>query len=238
MILQPSYIPWRGYFQQIAKADLFVFFDDVQYDRRGWRNRNRIKTANGTIWLTIPVLSKSSRRDATPINEIAINWDDPWPKKHWRAIEMAYSKAPWFETYAPQIAPLYDRHDELLADFTIASTELLAGLLGIDSTRFIRSSELDAEGAKGARLLDILARVESNHYISGPAARDYIDEASFAERGVRLEFVDYDYAPYEQLHPPYDGAVSILDLLFMAGPDAGRLILPAIGHPIRQTEDR
>ena len=224
MILQPSYIPWRGFFQQIDAADLFVFFDDVQYDRRGWRNRNRIKTANGTTWLTIPVLNKGSRRDATPINEIAINWDEQWPKKHWRAIELAYSKAPFFDEYAPHIAPLYERHDELLSDFTIASTELLSNVLGIADTRFIRSSSLGAEGAKSERLLDILAKVNADHYISGPSASDYIDEARFTAQGVSLEYVSYDHEPYEQLHPPYEAAVSILDLIFMQGPNARSML--------------
>jgi hypothetical protein len=226
VILQPSYIPWRGYFQQIDAADLFVFFDDVQYDRRGWRNRNRIKTANGTTWLTIPVLNKGSRRDATPINEIAINWDEPWPKKHWRAIELAYSKAPFFDDYAPRIAPLYERHDELLSEFTIASTVLLAELIGISGTEFVRSSTLGAEGAKSERLLDVLAKVGADHYISGPAARDYIEEELFAEHGVSLEYVDYEYEPYEQLHPPYDPQVSLIDLIFMQGPAAIEQIHP------------
>lgn len=228
VILQPSYIPWRGYFQQVAVADLFVFFDDVQYDRRGWRNRNRIKTANGSIWLTVPVLNKGSRRDSTPINEIAINWDEPWPKKHWRTIELAYSKAPFFEEYAPRIKPLYERHDELLSDFTIASTEMLAGLIGISDTRFVRSSSLGAEGTKSERLLDILAKVGADEYVSGPSADDYIEESLFDAHGVSLEYVGYDYEPYEQVHPPYDPQVSLIDLIFMQGPAVLEFIHPPI----------
>ena len=101
VILQPSYIPWRGYFHQIQKADIFVFLDDVQFDRRGWRNRNRIKTAKGTHWLTIPVLSKNHQSDGTPINQIPICWDRPWNSNHWSTLRHAYAKAPYFDDYAP-----------------------------------------------------------------------------------------------------------------------------------------
>src|SRR5512144_2053160 len=99
VILQPSYIPWRGYFHQIYKADVFVFYDDVQYDRRGWRNRNRIKRPGGSDWLTIPVLNKGSRSNEMPINKIRIDWEQPWTKRHWESIRHSYSKSPYFGRY-------------------------------------------------------------------------------------------------------------------------------------------
>src|SRR6185295_8342348 len=101
VINQPNYIPWRGYFHQIKKADVFVFYDDVQFDKHGWRNRNRIKTSNGPVWLTIPVASRGNVVHHTPINAIEILWDKPWNEKHWATLRQAYAKAPYFARYAP-----------------------------------------------------------------------------------------------------------------------------------------
>jgi hypothetical protein len=220
VILQPSYIPWRGLFHQIHKADVFVFYDDVQYDDRGWRNRNRIKTASGTQWLTIPVSSGGAQVEATPIHEVPICWDRPWARKHWTTIRHAYSRAPYFARYAPLLESFYARRDELLADFTIDFTLALAKELGIDGTRYVRSSTLDVGGERMDRLIGILKAVGGSHYISGPSARDYIDEGMLAAAGMTLEYMSYDYPEYVQLHPPFDPQVSILDLLFMKGPEA------------------
>lgn len=221
VILQPSYIPWRGFFHQIAMADLFVFYDDVQYDKRGWRNRNRIKTPQGPLWLTIPVFSKGAQTQHLPIDTIRICWDKAWNLDHWRAIEHAYRKAPFFGEYAPILKPLYHGHPDLLVDFTIPLTIELARLLGIGRTHFLRSSGVSGiSGRKTDRLIDILQAVGGTHYISGPSARDYIEESRFRDAGIPLEFMVYDYPEYPQLYPPYDPQVSILDLLFMTGPRA------------------
>jgi hypothetical protein len=224
VILQPSYIPWRGYFHQIIKSDIFVFYDDVQYDKRGWRNRNRIKTPRGTQWLTIPVHSHGAQIDHIPINHIRISWDRPWNEEHWRTIEYAYRKAPYFSKYAPSIHEFFTIHVELLADFTIETTIRLARLLDITHTRFIRSSSLEVEGRKTDRLINILKVLDADHYISGPSARDYIEPQKFEKAGIDLEFMEYNYPEYPQLYPPYDPQVSILDLLFNTGPEAVQYI--------------
>ncbi|KUI15634.1 hypothetical protein AU192_07145 [Mycobacterium lehmannii] len=224
VILQPSYIPWRGYFHQIQKADVFVFYDDVQYDRGGWRNRNRVKTANGSVWLTIPVAKKGSVEAGAAINTIRIDWNRQWTKSHWTTIRQAYSKAPFFETYRGILERIYGRHPELLADFTIESTIEIAGLLGLAGKRFVRSSQLKAEGTKTDRLISILQQVGATHYISGPSARNYLEEDKLAGAGISLEYLDYAYRPYSQLHPPFDPQVSILDLLMMVGPEAPQFI--------------
>jgi hypothetical protein len=224
VILQPSYVPWRGYFHQIEKADVFVFYDDIQYDDRGWRNRNRIKTEQGTRWLSIPVLSRGVRLACTPIKDVRISWDRPWCHKHWESIRHSYGRAPFYETYAPMLEEFYSRRGELLADFTIDTTIALAGQLGLTRTRLLRSSSLSVTGTRTERLLALLAAVGADHYISGPSARAYIDEEQLRRAGVGLEYMTYDYPEYEQLHPPYDPHVSILDLLFMKGPDAGAFI--------------
>jgi hypothetical protein len=224
VILQPSYIPWRGYFHQIHKADIFMFFDDVQYDQRGWRNRNRVKTAGGVQWLTVPVLKKGTRAEQTPIREVRVCWDRPWAQRHWTTLQHAYGRAPFFKKYAALVESFYRRRDEFLADFTIHASVALARELGIRDTRFLRSSELEVSGTKTDRLLALLKAVGANHYISGPSARAYIDEKAVQAAGVTLEYMTYDYPPYDQLHPPYDAQVSLLDLLFMKGPEAPRYI--------------
>lgn len=223
-ILQPSYIPWRGYFHQIYKADLFVFYDDVQYDKRGWRNRNRIKTARGPEWLTVPVASKGAQLDHTPINAIPICWDRAWNEKHWLTIKHAYAQAPYLDHYAPLLESFYSRRPQWLADFTIETTIALAAELGIAQTRFVRASALSATGQKTERLLNILRIVGATHYISGPSARAYIEPEQFAAAGITLEYMTYDYPVYPQLHGQFESQVSILDLLLMTGPAAGQYI--------------
>ncbi len=230
VILQPSYIPWRGYFEQIGKADLFVFYDDVQYDKHGWRNRNRIKTHQGGQWLTIPVHSKGVVVEQTPINQVEIAWQQPWPERHWRAIQQAYSKAPYFKQYAPWLEEVFTRRPRFLADFTIPLTIELARLLGIQHTRFMRSSELEVSGQKTDRLIQILTQLDITHYVSGPSARDYIDPAQFEAAGISLEYMEYNYPEYPQLYPPFDPFTSILDLLFMTGPQASDYIFKHVNN--------
>ncbi len=218
VILQPSYIPWRGFFDQIHTSDLFVFYDDVQYDKRGWRNRNRIKTATGPIWLSIPVFNRGAQTEHIPINQIKIVWDRPWNQEHWNSIRLAYSKAPFFAKYADLVEEFYSKKPEMLADFTIETTISLARTIGIDHTRFLRSSEIaGVEGVKTDRLVSILQKVGATHYYSGPSARDYIENEKFIEAGIKLDYMKYDYPEYPQLYPPYDPQVSILDTLFMMG---------------------
>lgn len=224
VILQPSYIPWRGYFDQIQRADVFVFYDDVQYDKHGWRNRNRIKTHQGGQWLTIPVHSQGVVVENTPINEVEIVWQQSWSERHLRALQQAYSKTPYYKTYAPWLEEVYARRPARLADFTIPLTIELAQKLGINHTRFLRSSELNASGQKTDRLIEILTQLGVTHYISGPSARSYIEEEKFQSAGIALEYMEYNYPEYPQLYPPYDPFITILDLLFMTGPDAPRYI--------------
>ncbi len=229
-ILQPSYIPWRGYFHQIFKSDLFIFYDDVQYDKRGWRNRNRIKTMHGSKWLTIPVLASNVQIDKTPINRIRIDWGQKWNQKHWLTIQHTYGKTPYFKTYEKDIFFFYSKHYEYLADFTIDYTIHVCEWLGIQNTRFLKSSDLKGiTGNKTNRLIQILKQVGATHYISGPSAKNYIDENSFKESGIRIEYMNYNYSPYPQLYPPFDPQVSILDLIFMTGPDAINHILDLNG---------
>lgn len=220
VILQPSYIAWRGYFDQIRRADLFVFYDDIQYDKHGWRNRNQIKTHQGKQWLTIPVHSKGVT-NGTPIKDVRIDWSKPWVKSHLKTLAISYSRAPYFKQYLPLLESMFERRDELLADFTIETSILLARELGFTSTRFVRSSELqNLEGKKTDRVINVLKRVGATHYICGPSASSYMEPEKFDTAGITFEYMQYNYPEYGQLYPPYDPRVSILDLLFMAGGNA------------------
>jgi len=224
VILQPSYIPWRGYFDQIRRADLFIFYDDVQYDKHGWRNRNQIKTAQGKQWITIPVHTKGVT-EGIPIKDVRIDWSKPWAKNHLKTLTISYNRSPCFKNYLPLLESFYNRQDQYLADFTIETTIVLSRELGINSTRFLRASELPGiHGLKTERLVQILKEVGATHYISGPSARDYIELDKFAEAGITLEYMEYNYPEYPQLYPPYDPYVSILDLLFMVGKDASQYL--------------
>jgi len=217
VILQPSYIPWRGYFDQIRRADLFVFYDDIQYDKHGWRNRNQIKTHQGKQWLTIPVHSKGVTQ-GIPIKDVRIDWSKPWAKSHLKSLTISYSKAPYFKGYLPLLKSMFERRDEFLAGFTIETSKLLVHELGFTSTLFMRSSELvGVEGQKTDRVINVLKQVGATHYISGPSAVEYMEPEKFEAAGITFEYMQYNYPEYPQLYPPYDPYVTILDLLFMTG---------------------
>lgn len=225
VILQPSYIPWRGFFHQIYAADEFVFYDDVQYDKGGWRNRNRIKGPRGSQWLTIPVKSGGAVTRSLRINEIHIDHSQPWRQKHWETLCQFYARAPYFTFCAPVLEPFYLSSYELLADFTIELTSTIArDLLAISHTRFQRSSCLGIEGDRTGRLVAICRALETDRYVSGPAARDYLDETQFLDAGITVEYMRYEYPEYEQRFPPFDPKVSVLDLLFAVGPEAPKYI--------------
>ena len=224
VILQPSYIPWRGVFDQIHRADLFIFYDDVQYDKHGWRNRNQIKTVQGKQWLTIPVHSSGATQGKL-IKEIEIDWSKIWTANHIKALTVSYSRAPYFRQVIASLRPFYERHDQFLADFTISLTVALARQMGISHTRFMRASELSGiDGEKTDRLVQLLTKVGAKHYISGPSAKDYLEEEKIKSAGLTLEYMEYDYSEYPQLYPPFDPNVTILDLLFMTGKDALKYI--------------
>lgn len=222
VILQPSYIPWRGYFHQIQKADFFVFYDDVQYDRRGWRNRNQIKTPWGPQWLTVPVKNKGNYHSA--IQEIEIDWERPWTRKHELTIHQAYQRAPYYNQWAHFLKDIYCQTPTHLAPFTMDLTVELARRLGISHTSFLRSSELSVPGYRTERLVALVRHLGCDKYVTGPSAKAYLEEYRFAEAGITLEYMAYEYQEYPQLYPPFVPNVSVLDLLLMTGPEASKYI--------------
>lgn len=218
-VIQPSYIPWRGYFDQILRSDVFVFYDDVQYDKHGWRNRNRIKTPQGTRWLTIPVRSKGNTTRGMHINDVEIAAETKWNRKHLASIHQSYSKAPFFDAYIPTLEKHLESPAVRLADLTIPLTIQLARELGA-SCHFVRSSDLSLSGNRLDHLLLTLESVGATHYLSGPSAAAYVEADAFRKAGITVQYMQFDYPEYPQLHPPFDAHVSIVDLLFMLGPDA------------------
>ena len=224
VILQPSYIPWRGYFHQMQKADTFVFFDDVQYTKKSWRSRNRIKGPQGAIWLTIPVHARGVRADKTAIDQIHINWDRPWNRYHRTKLHEFYKSAPFYSQYSGLLDRFYESKPELLADFTIELSVAIGAELGLTGKTFLRSSQLGVGGDGTQRVLEILRAVGATHFINGPTAKQYTDEQLLRDADITLEYMKYEYPEYPQLHWPFDPQVSILDLLFMVGGDAPRYI--------------
>jgi hypothetical protein len=214
-IVQSNYIPWKGYFDLVASVDHFVLYDEVQYTRRDWRNRNRIKTAAGVRWLTVPVQTKGGYTQRIDETRIA---DARWARSHWSAIEQAYRDAPAFVEVAALLAPLYARfRDDLLTDVNELLVRSVCGYLGI-GTPISRSTDYPGDGDRTERLLAICASFGATKYVSGPTARAYLDVDVFARAGVGVEFFDYTgYREYPQLHGPFVHEVSIIDLLFNTG---------------------
>lgn len=217
VILQPGYLPWLGFFEQLYQSDVFVVYDDVQYDKNGWRNRNRIKTAQGWQWLTVPVLLKGQH---TPIiKDIRIHNSVPWSSKHMEAIRQNYSKAPFFKEYFPALETLYQRPWEWLIELDMHFILLFAELLGL-KREFRFASELGVTGGKTERLVFICRHLEGTRFYEGAAGQNYIDEALFAQHQVKLNYQRYDHPHYRQLHGEFIPYMSIIDLLFNHGAES------------------
>ena len=219
-ISQSNYIPWKGYFDLIRSVDEFVLFDTAQYTRRDWRNRNRIKTPAGPAWLTIPVIVKG--RYLQTIQETEVS-DPSWPEQHWKTLVHSYARAPFFDHYRDHFAELYlGCQEKLLSQINYRFMVAITRVLGIN-TRLSWSAEYPQIEGKTERLLGWCRQLKATEYLSGPAAKDYIDESLFAEAGIQVRFMDYSgYPEYKQLYPPFDHAVSIVDLIFNEGPNAIR----------------
>ena len=216
VILQSSYLPWKGYFDLMNLADEFVLLDDVQYTRRDWRNRNRIKTAQGLQWLTVPVVTKG--RYHQRIDEVHVS-DGTWRERHLLAIKHAYARAPWYEGYSAWLGSLYGDVDSArLSEINRRLLEAVCEQLGI-TTRLSWSSEHGVEaGDPSERLAALVQAVGGDEYVSGPSARAYLQSEPFERRGISVRFVDYDgYPAYPQLHGPFEHRVSIVDLLLNVG---------------------
>ena len=217
-IVQLNYIPWKGYFDLINLADELILLDDVQYTSQDWRNRNVIKTPSGPRWLTIPVVRRG--RMLRRINETRIS-DPNWSATHLRRVTGNYAGAPHFETYRRLVADLYAPDDErYLSRINRRFIDRICQLLGI-STRISRSSDYELVGGRTERLVSLCRQAGATAYLSGPAARAYLEPERFEAAGIVLRYMDYaGYPEYRQLYPPFEHRVTVLDLIFNEGRDA------------------
>lgn len=215
-ILQSNYIPWKGYFDMIAAVDEFILYDDMQFTKNDWRNRNKIKTPQGLQWLTIPVGQDINRR----IRDVTL--DPRWQSKHWKTLEANYRRAPHFDEIAEWLKPLYLSVEySHLSQANRTFIEAICNYLGI-KTKISNSWDYSLIDGKTERVVDLCVQAGGGEYISGPAARDYIDERVFDLKKIKLAWFDYSgYREYPQLWGKFEHGVSIVDLLFNSGSSAG-----------------
>jgi hypothetical protein len=218
--IQSSFIPWRGYFDFILGADIFVFYDDVQFSKNTWRNRNRIKTPQGSRWITVPVRHRSLSQ---LICETEIDEKYNWRADHLRLWRENYAEAQFFPDVLNLLGDLGLGTTKTISDLNIELTKKICEYLNI-STPIMLSSELALEGTKTKRLIDLLKKLNASTYLSGPSADAYLDKEALQENGIQLEYKSYDYSPYPQLWGEFNGEVTILDLIANCGPQASQLI--------------
>jgi hypothetical protein len=214
-ILQPGYLPWLGFFEQLVRSDVFVIYDDVQYDKHSWRNRNRIKTANGIHWLSVPVLLKFNEHPQ--IYDVRIDNSSKWRKKHLGTIRQSYARAQFFKDYIDIFEDTYTRHWEYLIDLDIHLIDKLTHALGIPEKPIIRSSSLGIQGGRIERLIKICKHFNADTFYEGASGINYIDSTDFTQQGIMVNFQDYKHPIYQQLHGDFVPYLSAIDLLFNCG---------------------
>jgi hypothetical protein len=227
-VLQPGYLPWLGFFDLMRRSDVFVIYDDVQFDKHGWRNRNQIKTAHGPQWLTVPVFH--SGREGQTILDVQIDNLLPWARKHLRSIEQAYARAPYLDTYFPQLHEVLSERWDRLVDLDLALIDVLREWLDLPSSTVYCCSELAIPGRRNDRLLALCRHFEATKYLTGNAARAYLDVARFEAAGIEVEWQSYIHPIYPQLHGEFTLNMSMIDLILNCGPES-RAIL---AHEVRK----
>jgi hypothetical protein len=222
-IVQSSYIPWKGFFDLIAAVDEFILYDDAQYTRRDWRNRNQIKTAQGLRWLTVSLNVKGHYE--SPIKDMTVT-DSGWAGRHWKTIAYSYGRASGFDAIAVWLEPLYVRAERLarLSEVNYLFLEAICRALGI-GTKLSWSMDYELVPGRTERLVGLCRQAEAAEYLSGPSARGYLEEERFRAAGIDVLYADYTgYPEYRQLHPPFVHTVSVIDLLLNEGANAHRYL--------------
>lgn len=214
-IHQPQFMPWLGYLDKIDQADLFIMLDTVQFKKNEWQNRNRIRTAKGWQWLTVPVLQHFGQR----IDEVLINPTAAWKDQHLRALEMHYARAPYRDRYLAQLRDLYSAPWNKLSDLNKAIVRWLLDAYGI-TTPVHSAADHAAREEPTSRLIDLCRSVDATQYLAGPGAERYMDRPRFESSGVQLEMQVFQHPIYRQAYEPFEPNLSAVDLLFMQGPDA------------------
>jgi len=221
-IIQPNYIPWKGYFDIINRVDEFVFYDDVQYTKKDWRNRNRIKTPNGLIWLTIPIRTKNKL--GININEVKVDGIF-WKNKHLKSLQFNYKSAHCYDQVIDYLEGIYANiNSKFLCEINYDFTKKISSFLGI-TTKFRCSSNFTLIQGRSERVVDLCQQIEATHILNGPSAKNHMNEQLFLDSGIKVSYMDYsNYPEYPQLYPPFIHEVSIVDLLFHTGKDASKYL--------------
>lgn len=214
---QPVYLPWLGLFHKIALSDMFCIFDEAQYLKKDWNNRNKIKTNAGAIWLTVPVLTRGHR--VKPLRQIQINNTINWRKKHWKSILFAYKKTPFFFRYADFFEDLYKKEWNYLVELNDHIMFYLLNTLGIH-VEIRRASDEKFIGNKSLLVLDMCKKLGSDIYIFGTLGKNYVDIDEFSRAGIKTYFQDYVHPEYPQIHGDFIPYMSVIDLLFNCGPNS------------------
>lgn len=228
-IMQPTYLPWTGYFGMIDAVEIFVLYDDVQFVQRSWQRRNKIKTANGWTWLTVPIEEKFGQA----INEVRISTAVDWKTKHWKSIVHSYQKAPFFKDYRNEFENFYQSPYEKLSDLNAGAIRLIAGLLGI-STEIVLASSLGVSGSKTDRLLAVLEKIGADSYVSSPTSQCYMENEKFHQNNLRLIWYEYEHPIYSQLYGEFIPFLSVIDLLFNEGPRSLEIIRTGSNKALRE----
>ena len=217
VILQPGYLPWLGFFDQMYKSDRFVILDDVQYDKHSWRNRNRIKTDRGIQWLTVPVLI--SGKNQPIIKGVLIDNKMNWRKKHLKGIEQNYKKSQFFKDYFYIFEETFSKEWKYLIDLDMEFIYRLNAVLGLNR-KIIFASDLNIKTDKTERLITICQMLNASKYLTGDAAKEYIDAGEFIKHNIQLEFHNYSHPTYKQLYGEFIPYLSIIDLIFNHGDES------------------
>ena len=215
-IHQPNYLPWLGYFNKMARSDVFVIFDDVQLVRgKSFVTRNRVKTANGVQWLTVPVKEKS---ELVLIKDTLIAQDGKWQKKHWKTIQLSYKKAPYFDKYEAKFSQIYDASWEKASELNVSLIKLIKDLMGIKTT-LVLSSEMNIEARGTEKIISILRELKADKYITGEGegSKRYVAEEEFKKNNVELIYQHFEHPIYHQLWGDFVPNLSVIDLLFNEG---------------------
>jgi len=222
-IHQPQYLPWLGYFDKLDRCDVFCLLDTVQYKKNEFQNRNRIKTADGWQWLTVPVTYRFPQR----INEVGVNQTVDWQRKHLQALKTNYSKAPFFDTYYANFDKFYQKSYGMIVDVNVASIDLLVQLLGLEGKLVLASSlQLETEDPT-LRLVEICKNLGGDSYLSGRDGAKYMDVDMFKNNQIEVLFQDFKHPQYPQCYAPFEPNMSVVDLLFNCGPESLAIIRKA-----------
>jgi len=219
---QPQYIPWLGYFHKIAKSDLFIFLDDVQYKKREFQNRNKIKTASGPLWLTVPVVTKGHYTQN--IKDVLINNEEDWASDHLKSIEHNYSKAACFQEHRQFFQALYKKKHEMLIDTSMEMINYSLNYLNIQ-TPVKMSSEFQIKSMSTQRIIDLCKAAGADTYLSGSGGRDYMDVSLFEKNNIKLLFQDFKHPQYPQLFGSFEPFLSIVDLFLNCGIESREILL-------------